>query len=188
MARTADPQRRTFILQAARKIFLQQGYVEARMVDIAEEAGVAAGTLYRYFESKEILAQALTEEFFQHLAKEISPILLAVQSSEALPEIMTKVLSVARKYRDILTIAPTSLGEGRGTIARCPRLQFVKQMAAILEKLMEQDVIRDYDPLSLADMITALIQRVVMESLVWEKGGQKDYEATVLQMLELALF
>ena len=40
MARTIDPQRRADILQAARAVFAEQGFVGSRIADIATRAGV----------------------------------------------------------------------------------------------------------------------------------------------------
>ena len=42
----------TKILQAAEKVFFSKGFFPARMEDIADEAGVAKGTLYLYFKDK----------------------------------------------------------------------------------------------------------------------------------------
>jgi TetR/AcrR family transcriptional regulator, fatty acid metabolism regulator protein len=42
----------TKILQAAEKVFFTKGFFPARMEDIADEAGVAKGTLYLYFKDK----------------------------------------------------------------------------------------------------------------------------------------
>jgi AcrR family transcriptional regulator len=41
------------ILDAAERLFLKGGYHEAKMADLADAAGVAVGTLYKYFASKE---------------------------------------------------------------------------------------------------------------------------------------
>ncbi len=43
------------------------------MSDIAERAGVATGTLYLYFDAKEALVLALSEQFFETLAVVIDP-------------------------------------------------------------------------------------------------------------------
>ena len=188
MSRTPDPNRSTDILQAARKVFLQQGYVNARMADIAEAAGVAAGTLYRYFESKEMLAQALSEQLFDRLTHELVPLLSKATGPDVLPQILAAVLSAADDYRDVLTIAPMRLGNGRDPVARRPRRQFVRKLATVLEERMTQGVIRRYEPQSLADMMTVLLQRFVMECLVWQEGQQQHFEATVIQMLQLTLF
>ena len=54
--------RRRSILQAAIEIFAQHGFAAARTRDIAARAGVAEGTIYLYFESKdELLLTAFRE-------------------------------------------------------------------------------------------------------------------------------
>jgi AcrR family transcriptional regulator len=47
------------IMQAALEIIAEQGFHGAPMAEIAEKAGVAAGTIYRYFENKEVLITEL---------------------------------------------------------------------------------------------------------------------------------
>jgi AcrR family transcriptional regulator len=50
------------ILEAARSVFAEKGYHEARMEDIAETVGVSKRTLYLYFENKEELFAAICAE------------------------------------------------------------------------------------------------------------------------------
>lgn len=47
------------LLNAARRIFARDGFVATRMSDIADEAGMSMGGLYRYFRNK--------EDVFEHL-------------------------------------------------------------------------------------------------------------------------
>src|SRR5665811_940989 len=59
----ATEQRRCSILRGARTVFARQGYANTMVEDIATEAGIAKGTLYLYFPSKEqIYRAALLEE------------------------------------------------------------------------------------------------------------------------------
>ncbi|MDP6931179.1 MAG: helix-turn-helix domain-containing protein, partial [Planctomycetota bacterium] len=51
--RTKDKEER--ILQAAVRLFGRKGYHASSIADIADEAGVAAGTIYLYFKRKEDL-------------------------------------------------------------------------------------------------------------------------------------
>jgi len=46
----AESRRR--ILESAREIFFRDGFMTANLDEVADKAGVAKGTLYRYFESK----------------------------------------------------------------------------------------------------------------------------------------
>lgn len=55
-------ERRDRIVQAAMRLMVEVDYGKLQVRDVAEEAGVALGTLYRYFTSKEhLLACALLE-------------------------------------------------------------------------------------------------------------------------------
>lgn len=57
--------RREQILDAASRVFSEQGYHNAKMKDVATEAGVSNGTVYNYFKSKEEVLQALLHRLNQ---------------------------------------------------------------------------------------------------------------------------
>jgi TetR/AcrR family fatty acid metabolism transcriptional regulator len=50
------------IIQAATKIFARKGFYQAKISEIAREAGVADGTIYIYFENKDDILISLFEE------------------------------------------------------------------------------------------------------------------------------
>lgn len=62
-ARMSRSQRRKALLEAAAAVFSRKGFANARISDIAVEAGVGKGTVYEYFDSKE----ELFLEVFRHL-------------------------------------------------------------------------------------------------------------------------
>jgi AcrR family transcriptional regulator len=45
-------QSRRRIIESAREVFFRDGFMEANLDEVAKKAGVAKGTLYRYFDSK----------------------------------------------------------------------------------------------------------------------------------------
>lgn len=53
---------RAHIMHAALEAFLRHGYAEASMADIAARAGIAKGTCYRYFATKEELFEEVLRE------------------------------------------------------------------------------------------------------------------------------
>jgi AcrR family transcriptional regulator len=61
MARKADPNRRTNILEAAARVFAEKGYATTRIIEVARAAQVGKGTIYEYFPSKEALFFAVFE-------------------------------------------------------------------------------------------------------------------------------
>ena len=48
-----DPDKPQHIVEAAVRVFARKGYFNSRVSDIAREAGIAAGTIYLYFKTKE---------------------------------------------------------------------------------------------------------------------------------------
>jgi TetR/AcrR family fatty acid metabolism transcriptional regulator len=61
-ARAAAVDKRRMILDAAVRVFARQGFHACRVSDIADEAGVAYGLVYHYFQSKDEVLDTLFEE------------------------------------------------------------------------------------------------------------------------------
>jgi TetR/AcrR family transcriptional regulator, repressor for uid operon len=59
--RHADADRRERILQAAERAFVRNGFHATTMQHVADEVGMSAGNLYRYFPSKEAIVEGLCE-------------------------------------------------------------------------------------------------------------------------------
>jgi TetR/AcrR family transcriptional regulator, repressor for uid operon len=59
--RTAETERRLRILEAAERAFVGNGFHATTMQHVADEAGMSAGNLYRYFPSKEAIVEGLCE-------------------------------------------------------------------------------------------------------------------------------
>src|SRR5258708_11475599 len=65
LERAADKRER--ILTAAERIFARHGFFAAKVADVAKEAGVADGTIYLYFKSKDDLLISVFERRMQQL-------------------------------------------------------------------------------------------------------------------------
>ena len=78
MAKAPPVDRRRQILDAAIRVFARQGFHACRVSDIANEAGVAYGLVYHYFNSKE---QVLNELFVERW----SLLLAAIEEIDAQP-------------------------------------------------------------------------------------------------------
>src|SRR4029450_12208258 len=55
MARRVPDDRLEQLVEAATRVFIEQGYAKTQMADVATALGVAKGTVYLYVESKEAL-------------------------------------------------------------------------------------------------------------------------------------
>lgn len=63
--------KRERVLEAALDLFTERGFHGTPMPLVAERAGVAAGTIYRYFESKEALVNTLFQEWHGRMIGEL---------------------------------------------------------------------------------------------------------------------
>src|SRR5712675_1329815 len=69
VARRSEPPpgpKRDAILRAAIDVFAERGYFTAQVADVARAAGVAAGTVYLYFRSKDDLLVSIFERSMRH--------------------------------------------------------------------------------------------------------------------------
>src|SRR5688572_13071838 len=62
--------KRDAILRAATKVFAQNGYFQSQVADVARVAGVAAGTVYLYFKSKDDLLVSIFERSMNEVLAE----------------------------------------------------------------------------------------------------------------------
>ncbi len=62
--------KRDLILRAATKVFAQHGYFQSQVADVARVAGVAAGTVYLYFKSKDDLLVSIFERSMSEVLAE----------------------------------------------------------------------------------------------------------------------
>src|SRR2546428_273002 len=58
---SAAPSKRDLILRAATDVFADRGFFNAQVADVARAAGIAAGTVYLYFRSKDDLLVSIFE-------------------------------------------------------------------------------------------------------------------------------
>lgn len=64
---------RELLIGAARTVFTRDGFLDARISDIAAEAQVAHGTFYTYFESKEAAFREVMIRLFDELREDPTP-------------------------------------------------------------------------------------------------------------------
>jgi AcrR family transcriptional regulator len=71
------------ILRAARRLFAERGYAATNIEQIAEEAGIAKGTVYLYFQSKEAVFAGILETNLETLTAETIEAMAAADSLSA---------------------------------------------------------------------------------------------------------
>src|SRR6478752_6951580 len=103
------------ILKAAKKVFSQKG-LEATIEEVALEANVGVGTVYRRFNNKQQLANAVANEVISEIYMEQIEILHSNKSTvDKFYEIFNCYGSITQKYKEIhpmiLELLTTEIGE-----------------------------------------------------------------------------
>jgi len=93
------------ILDAAREEFGERGFSDSSIVGITQRAGVALGTFYTYFDSKEVLFQALVRDMSEQVRDQVAPVLKgSTNTIEGEGRALETFLRFAREHRDVYRI------------------------------------------------------------------------------------
>src|SRR5690349_21567635 len=97
------------ILDAARDEFGEHGFSDTSIVGITQRAGVALGTFYTYFDSKELLFQALVRDMSAQVRDHVGPALQGgVDGLDSERLALQSFLNFVREHRDIYRIIDQS--------------------------------------------------------------------------------
>jgi AcrR family transcriptional regulator len=92
---------RARLLDAAKQIFEERGFLEARISDIAERAGLSHGAFYHYFDSKEQIFREVAEALDDRLSEPLESVILAPGSTVGPRErLFTALHRHLEDYRD----------------------------------------------------------------------------------------
>src|SRR5579859_7771289 len=76
-------EREALILQAAEDVFIEKGYYDTSMEEIAMRVGIAKGTVYLHFPSKEALVVAILTRDMEIFLAELEVVLASEQTAHA---------------------------------------------------------------------------------------------------------
>jgi TetR/AcrR family transcriptional regulator, fatty acid metabolism regulator protein len=104
-ARTGSDARRDRIREAAVRVFARKGFHNARVGDIAAEAGVAHGLMYHYFESKDALLESVFRDTWTAMLELIREVEESGEpASEQLRKVAAVVLRTWRRDPDLVRV------------------------------------------------------------------------------------
>jgi AcrR family transcriptional regulator len=93
------------ILDSARDEFGERGFSDSSIVGITQRAGVALGTFYTYFESKEALFHALVRDMSEQVRESVGPDMAkATDALDGERRALEAFLRFAHDHRDIYRI------------------------------------------------------------------------------------
>jgi AcrR family transcriptional regulator len=179
------------ILEGAREEFGQRGFAESSIVAITQRAGVALGTFYTYFDSKEAVFQALVQDMSAQVRDHVAPVLK--DSTDALDgerRALESFLWFARAHRDVYRI----IDEAEFVDAAAYREHYETTATRIAARLIAGrdagEISRDYSDEELEVLAWALMGANVFLGLrfaVWSSTDPKMVADATAKLLRKGL-
>ncbi len=167
MARKRVGNKRERIINAAAKLFGEKGYHRTTTSEIADAAGVAAGTIYIYFASKEMLIVGVFEEFLGSHMERLSEGVRAVSGAEAKTRrLLTLGLELMESNPSSARIFLSQLRQSSEmvkTVAKKSSRIYMDIIEDVVSGGIEAGTFREFDPATTAIMVFGAYQYVVFE-------------------------
>ncbi len=149
-----DPGKPQQIIDAAIRVFARTGYYNSRVSDIAREAGIASGTIYLYFKTKEeILVTLFREKMAEWVAYVRREITGEPSAVAKIRRLVALHFSVVEQHPDLAEVVQVELRQGhkffRGASAHEVSAYFAL-IGGVLEAGMASGQIRPDVPVKLA--------------------------------------
>ena len=173
------------LLEAAESVFAELGYHDASIVKITEAAGIAQGTFYLYFASK--------EEIFEELVRDLNRRVrhaMAAGAERGKTRAEAELLgfrgyfefaaqngALYRIIRQAEFVCPHALREHYETIAA--------GYAGALRSAMKRGEVAEMDPQVLAWALMGMGELLGMRWIVWE--GEKDVPDELLEQMQMLI-
>ena len=177
------------IQDAAMRVIARKGMAAATMQEIAEEAGVAKGTIYLYFRDRDELVEKTFETAITQLIARVEKAMIEEKSlEEKIRAAMTAKLSFFRENREFFRLyISLRFPEGDAQQQRRHKrncepkyLGSVGRLAGILEEAMDRGEIRRFDSHRLALFIVEGSNAIVVERVMEESSPSEEQDVEFL--------
>ena len=183
--RDMSDERKQQILEAATTVFARLGFHDARMEDVAEEAGLSKGTLYLYFKSKDEMIAAILEHFYHRGMDDLQ---LVEEYQGSIADLLLMITGVfAIEAEQMMHLLPIAFEFYALAARRVDVRQFLKEyfrgyregLAALIQMGIERGEFRAVDPQEVAVVLSAIYEGLAVleatdaEVVRWQVYGEK---------------
>lgn len=124
--------KRQRIIDAAVEVFAEKGFFGARVSEIAEAAGVADGTIYLYFKSKDDILISVFEEKMTWIVRRLQEILNPLEGAEAkLRRYVVEHLQLVLEQPKLIQVLTVELRQSARFVKQHSPKGFAKYLAVI---------------------------------------------------------
>lgn len=181
------------IFETSMKLFAEKGYDATSIEDITATVGVAKGTLYYHFSSKEEIFNFLVEEGIKLLQNSID-IKIAKHDNyiDKIKAIVLIQIKIVVKYEDLITIL---LSQFWGKEARNQKCQkHINDYLVIIENIVKEGIEKGQIKKGNPKVIASEIYGLICSTLIYKirNNGEidimklyKEFEETIIEGLKV---
>ncbi len=153
--------KRDMILETAYDLFLNKGFWETKIIDIADAAGIGKGTVYEYFESKD-------EIFFELFKTKVAA------GYESLSELPLRKISCEKKVEEYLDIELANTSK------------YAVNKSFLIDLMMKSDAFRNP---ALIESIHELVKRKfsILHGIIKEGISTGEFRKTDSELAAISL-
>jgi AcrR family transcriptional regulator len=186
-----EEQRRAQILEAALAVFSRDGFHAARVESIAREAGLAKGTIYLYFPTKDALLSAAVERFSLLPAlSDLTGTLADEPPERAIPALCAALWARLRERVPAIAVLlqeGAARPENRRLFVERVLLPGNRLIAAYLDRCIERGALRPMDTFVagrtlLGGLLTFLLSQEVLGAAALQPIADEAIVATVSEL------
>ena len=180
------------IFETSMKLFAEKGYDATSIEDITATVGVAKGTLYYHFSSKEEIFNFLVEEGMKLLQNSIDIKTSKLTSYiDKIKAIILIEIKIVVKYEDLITILISQFWGKEARNKKCQNdiYKYINTIEDIVKKGIEAGEIKQGNPKAIASEIYGLICSTLIYKL--RNNGKidimklyKEFENTIIRGLK----
>ena len=172
-----DPDKPQQIIEAAVRVFARRGYYNSRVSDIAREAGIAAGTIYLYFKTKDDILVTL---FRDKMAEFVGTLRKAIagepDAASKIRRLVSLHFSMLEENPDLAEVVQVELRQGqkffRGASSQEIGAYFAL-IGSVLEEGVAQGRFRSDLPVKVATkMLFGAMDQVATSWVLGKRGYQ----------------
>jgi len=178
------------ILDAAVAVIAERGYFNSKVSAMAARAGVADGTIYLYFKSKDDVLKAAIDRSFEKFHEQVDAELLAVQGPKAQLEVIARLhLESAQVNRNLAIVMQTEMRQSAKFIGEFSHKHLVRYIQMVREVVRSGQQDGLFRP-ELSDGVVAHCFFGAIDELVSSAvftGRDYDARVTAAQVIDVVL-
>ena len=170
---------RQAILDAAERVFSGLDYHQAKMTDVAAQAGVSIGTLYNHFRSKELIFSSLVERGTTEILAELRETTQIEDPEQRLRELVRTTLAFVERrgalfavYVQLGAVSETDIARVGGKCSEQAYVEYLNVLTRTFEDAARLGRVRSDVPAR--NIATALSGSMSAAMFEWVHAGRKE--------------